>query len=91
MGIWDALWLMHPLYDGQGSTAIVRIGGKARYFGLVGLGPADKAAAVADWGTSVWQAAGAAIASAAKVAYTATVARCYTAATPDSLQVPTAA
>lgn len=51
---------------GKGSTAIVRIGGKARYFGLVGLGPADKAAAVADWGTSVWQAAGAAIASAAK-------------------------
>ncbi|XP_075265524.1 uncharacterized protein LOC142357914, partial [Convolutriloba macropyga] len=51
-----------------GSAKFVRVGGKAKYFGLVGLGPEEKAAAgaVPEWGASPWQAAGSAVADAAK-------------------------
>mmetsp|Transcript_38753 Transcript_38753/g.109579 ORF Transcript_38753/g.109579 Transcript_38753/m.109579 type:complete len:618 (+) Transcript_38753:3-1856(+) len=53
---------------GAGSSKFVRIGSKARYFGLVGLGAEDKAATgtVPEWGASPWQAAGSAVADAAK-------------------------
>eukprot|EP00191_Tetraselmis_sp_GSL018_P004271 CAMPEP_0177612168 /NCGR_PEP_ID=MMETSP0419_2-20121207/21028_1 /TAXON_ID=582737 /ORGANISM="Tetraselmis sp., Strain GSL018" /LENGTH=528 /DNA_ID=CAMNT_0019108241 /DNA_START=231 /DNA_END=1817 /DNA_ORIENTATION=+ len=50
----------------KGSSSFLRLGGKARYFGLVGLGASAKASPVADWGPSVWQTAGSAIAAAAK-------------------------
>lgn len=51
----------------QGTSSFVRLGGKARFFGLVGLGAADKAASVGEWGPSTWEIAGNAVAAAAKV------------------------
>jgi hypothetical protein len=39
----------------QGSSASARLGGKARYVALVGLGKAAKAQAVAEWGASPFQ------------------------------------
>jgi len=39
----------------QGTSAIARVGGKARLVGVVGLGPADKAKVVPKWGASPFQ------------------------------------
>lgn len=50
-----------------GSSQAVRAGKNARFVALVGLGPsAEKAAPSAEWGASVWQTFGGAIATAAK-------------------------
>jgi len=71
---------------GKGSSVFLRVGQKARIFGLVGLGAEDKATAVVDWGISAWQAAGGAIASAAKAnkAKTAAIAVLGESALPDA-------
>ncbi len=49
-----------------GSSQAVRAGKNARFVALVGLGPADKATPSADWGASVWQTFGNAVAATAK-------------------------
>jgi leucyl aminopeptidase len=49
-----------------GSSQAVRAGKNARFVALVGLGPADKAAPSAEWGASVWQTFGGAVAATAK-------------------------
>lgn len=50
----------------QGSSQTIRAGKTARFVTLVGLGAPDKAAVTAEWGPSVWQSFGSAIAAAAK-------------------------
>ncbi|GAB4822773.1 hypothetical protein N2152v2_009819 [Parachlorella kessleri] len=52
----------------KGSSQVVRCGkgSAARFVGLCGLGPAEKAKPVADWGASPFQTLGACVASAAK-------------------------
>ena len=49
-----------------GSSQAVRAGKNARFVALVGLGSVDKAAVTADWGASVWQTFGSAVATASK-------------------------
>ncbi|KAH7617985.1 putative Leucine aminopeptidase 1 [Nannochloris sp. 'desiccata'] len=49
-----------------GSSQAVRAGKNARFVALVGLGSADKATPSAEWGASVWQTFGGAVASTAK-------------------------
>lgn len=49
-----------------GSSQAVRAGKNARFVALVGLGPADKATPSAEWGASIWQTFGGAVATAAK-------------------------
>jgi leucyl aminopeptidase len=49
-----------------GSSQAVRAGKNARFVALVGLGSADKATPSADWGASVWQTFGNAVAATAK-------------------------
>ena len=44
-----------PFGELQGSSQSARLGGKARSIALVGLGKADKAKAVAEWGASPFQ------------------------------------
>lgn len=39
----------------QGSSQVVRVGKGARFVGLCGLGPAEKAKPVSDWGVTVFQ------------------------------------
>lgn len=50
----------------KGSSQVVRAGKSAKFIALVGLGSIDAAAPVVDWGCSVWQTFGSAIASAGK-------------------------
>ncbi|KAK9812763.1 hypothetical protein WJX72_003306 [[Myrmecia] bisecta] len=57
----------HAEFKGKpGSSSFARAGGKARFLGIVGLGPAAKAAPTSKWGPTPFQSFGSALATAAK-------------------------
>jgi hypothetical protein len=65
-GLFSEFCTLNEFAGKEGTSASARYGQKQRHVALIGVGPAAKAKAVAEWGMSPFQAAGSVAATLAK-------------------------